>query len=102
MTDHWPDDEPKTIFECLCGLEGLIVDGVNWDNWKEVWIAFWRWGMDGKCTCWRCRIRHIWQIIRHGHPWTDMVCLAPKDARRLANAILDATDVLEKDDADNL
>ena len=95
MSDHWPE-EPKTIFECSCGVEGLVVDGVNWDNWKEIWIAFWRFGTEGKCTCWKCRFRHIWQIIRHGHPWTDMVSLSSKDARRLANAILNATEILDK------
>ena len=36
------------------------------------------------------RLRHIWQIVRHGHPYGDDVVIEVKDAKKLANFIKSA------------
>ena len=97
MTAHWPDGEPKVILECTCGVEGLVISGVNWDDWKEIWLMFYSMGHHGKCKCWRCRLRHIWEIVRHGTPYTDMICLDARSARIVAQKISDYVDILEEE-----
>jgi hypothetical protein len=92
MTKQWPGEEPEerdVIFRCTCGHEGLIVESVNWEPWQEVFIGFWSIGHNkADCGCWRCRLRHIWRIIRHGHPYVDMVAMDADTAHDLGMMLI--------------
>ena len=41
---------------------------------------------------WRHRLRHIWHIIREGHPYLDDVLLDHATAKRLAVKLLELTE----------
>jgi hypothetical protein len=85
----------ETVHLCECGTHGIAVTRVDWDDdgkFVDVELAVWHMGRHGECTCWQCRLRHIWYIVRHGHPFPDdWIDLDREKARELAEAILGAS-----------
>jgi len=53
------------------------------DDGNLEWVGFNLWRMAGHRWGWLNRLRYIWWIIRHGHPYTDDVLLSPEKAREL-------------------
>lgn len=100
-------EKPDKIFPCDCMGEGIVVTAifegkdddhvaVTRDGKKEnemqyytVELSFWGIGPydDGKLSWWK-RLLACRYILKYGHPWTDMVGMAPKVAKNLANNIL--------------
>jgi len=102
---------PEKVFPCDCCGEGLIItifddcgdgfddpatvavarDGKQEDehNYFILGISFWGEGnySDGRLS-WRDRLRLMWYVWRHGHPWADMVEMRPDVAKNFANHIL--------------
>jgi len=69
---------------CDCYEHALIV---SWD-WEDdkLCFAFWRRGYwEGG---WRERLRHIWFIIKYGHPYYDEVILDSRKAKKMAMHVL--------------
>jgi hypothetical protein len=81
---------------CDCSTHGLAVTRIDWNDdgtLVDVELALWRQGNHGECTCWQCRLRHIWYIMRYGHPYTsDWVSANRETARAIAAAILKAAE----------
>lgn len=76
--------KPNTqFFLCNCGADaiGLEVWDLE-DDQRGVCLSFWSWGHD-RLYGWEYRLRHIWHIIRHGHPFTDSVILSMEQAKEL-------------------
>lgn len=94
--------ERQELITCTCDTEALVVDLVDIGDWREVWIAFWRLGQAGRGTDWRCRLRHVWQVIRHGTPYADMVCLEPKKAQWLGEQLIEAANMLLEENSELL
>lgn len=114
-------EKPEKVFPCDCMSEGLIVhtffDGMEDEdsdhpnavvvtrnpemedkyNHYTIDIGFWGFGpySDGRLS-WYNRLRLIWYIIKHGHPWSDMVCLTLPTAKNLANNILYKLEQIQK------
>ena len=84
----------QELFLCLCGTHGIAVNRVDWDDdgvHVDVELAVWVYGRHGQCTCWQCKLRHIWYIVRYGHPYPDdWVSLTREQARELAQKIVEA------------
>jgi len=102
-------EKPDKVFPCVCMAEGLVVshftDSQDYSDGEVVvkedkefrdckdapyiMISFWEMGHPvGKKWDWRNRLRAIWDIIRIGHPWYDMVIMKVATAKNLANHIL--------------
>lgn len=74
----------ERLFLCTCGGEGITFQ-VDEDG---LMLAMWRVG--GVDTGWRNRLRHIWQIIKRGHPYTDDMILDWDTAWIFDNRLHDA------------
>ena len=70
---------------CDCYHHALVVSG-ELVEFNAVAMSFWRWGnWEGG---WRNRLRHIWHILKYGHPYADEIVLKHYDARQLARYLL--------------
>ena len=107
-------ERPEKAFPCDCCGEGLLIytfaptdphqavavtrDGKleDEDNYYTLGIAFWGCGSysDGRLT-WRQRLRLMWYVWKHGHPWCDMVDMRPQVAKNFANHILYRVDQMQ-------
>ncbi len=85
--------ENDTVIMCDCGAHSLVLTHGRDGDFRWTTLAFWEMGHgDGHGLV--DRIRHIWRIIRHGHPYGDMVCL---DDREEVEKLRDAlTKILEE------
>ena len=59
------------IFQCACSGEGLTLD---YDEEDGLLISLWRIGE--RATDWRTKLRHIREILKNGHPFTDDIILS--------------------------
>jgi len=51
----------------------------------EIYLSFWRYGnYEGG---WRERLRHIWHILKYGHPYTDEIVLRAEQALKLTERL---------------
>ncbi len=78
-------NEKSTMVLCECGSEAIQVSW--WDDEPEVFLSNWTSGLPNTGIVWKHRIKHIWQIITRGHPYTDSVILSPDEAKKLADAL---------------
>lgn len=79
------EGEKHTYVQCECGGELIQVSQDEEDS--EIYMAFYRYGHENVPYSWRDRLRHIWRILRHGHPYADSIVLSPADARKLAQIL---------------
>jgi hypothetical protein len=77
----------KHFFQCDCCMEGLVFEYDS--EYKEVSLALWQYGGYSEKLDWKNRIRWCWNILRKGLPWVDQIMMKPKEARQLAQSILD-------------
>lgn len=86
------------MFKCACGTGGIVVVRVD-DNddgdFFFIELAFWQIG-HGNNYNWKFRLRTIWNIIKYGHPWTDMVLLKRNTARKLGEHLIEISKGKEK------
>jgi hypothetical protein len=76
-------EKEKHYLECLCGCTVISVWAFDEDGLTSL-MLYGRYD-----TGWKYRIRHIWSIIRHGHPWgAQDVVLTPEAAEQLGNILL--------------
>lgn len=76
----------KHYFECECGHSVMSVMHDEFDDWTDlVWITIY-----GEHTAgWKDRLRHIWSIIKYGHPWASTeIILRKESAEQLAELLL--------------
>jgi len=68
-------EERKVMIDCSCGTEAIIVTTDN--DWLigQVELAFWKYGHNANLSGFSNKLRQIWNIIKVGHPYADMVIL---------------------------
>ena len=76
--------ENLRLFLCDDGLEAIGVYHWDDDGVRVVEIAPWSAGFQGA----RTTLRHIWYVIRHGHPYVDFVRFSQGQARELGEYLL--------------
>jgi hypothetical protein len=75
---------PKTTILCSCSCHALCIES---DPDWGLDIAFWKSGHDYTYS-WRQRLRHIWRVIRVGHPYADSITLdSPEKVQELIDAL---------------
>jgi len=81
-----------SFFPCECGAEGLtaVQPECSFGDCGDsrINISFWGLGHGDQRWCWRLRLSCIWNIIRKGKPYEDMVCMRAEVAKELAQHIL--------------
>lgn len=103
----------ERVFPCDCCGEGIVTTvyfceddnliTVTRDGKLEdagayyIELSFWGQGHygDGRLN-WIDRLRLMWYVWRHGHPWTDMVMMTPDVAKSFANHLLYRVGKIEK------
>lgn len=84
-----PDSRPKTwrkFYECGCAAEGIMMstEDVNEDKTRQIYLAFFQNGWNGKELSFTQKLRWIWQILKVGYPYGDCVLFNTETARDLA------------------
>jgi hypothetical protein len=81
---------PTHFIRCDCGGHMLECEVYNWKNGDAgVNFTIWQYGRDGKqIRGWREKLRWCWQILKTGMPWADDIIATNKEARGLAEFIL--------------
>jgi hypothetical protein len=68
-------EERKIMIDCSCGTEAIIA--ITDNDWLigQVELAFWKYGHNANLSGFSNKLRQIWNIIKVGHPYADMVIL---------------------------
>lgn len=74
----------KEFIECACGSEGLNLEK---DEDGLLNIAIFTSGYNGKSN-WIYKLKHIWFIIKNGHPYKDFIVLDKKGIQRLKDFLI--------------
>jgi hypothetical protein len=74
--------EKKETINCSCGCDALMVATDNEFLDGMVELAFWKYGHDNH-RGFKNKCRNIWQMIRYGHPYSDMVILDKAGVEKL-------------------
>lgn len=74
---------PK-MFQCSCYGEAIAVEPDEYGCTID--LSFWQSGRPQ--TPISTRIRHVLNIIKRGHPYTDMVVMSPEEAEKLGEYLL--------------
>lgn len=81
---------PTHLIRCDCSGHMLECEVYNWQNGESgVNFSIWERGRNGKkIRSWREKFRWCWQILKTGMPWADDIIATNKEARGLAEFIL--------------
>jgi len=79
------DDKKTKFIECECGAEGVLVTHWTHDTMdREVYLTMYSSGTyRDDSLSFSERIRHAWNIMKTGHPFTDSLILTEKTAKEL-------------------
>ena len=81
-------EEKEEFYVCVCGCTAISLSRWIYDpDDTDINISMWARGLSNRNDSWRERLRHIWHIIRKGHPFEDNVILSKEDARRLSEKL---------------
>jgi len=81
----------KHFYFCQCGTEAVVLD--DWEDYPG--LSLWRAGASYSPR-WQHRLRHIWNIVRYGHPYTDDILLSKESARELGEKLIELADRIER------
>ena len=79
-----PTDDITEYFECECSCAIIAIS--KWRGDPEICLSMYHIG-EGHRPLWRYRLRHIWYIVRHGHPYSDTIVLSGEEAGRLSELL---------------
>jgi hypothetical protein len=83
---------PDMLFFCECGSTALAISRFNWDDeGEEFWVEISPWTYMPNRPLFFNSLRHIWHIIRYGHPYQDFVMVRPEKARALGEYLIECT-----------
>ena len=77
----------KYYFECVCGHSVLAVDRDEWDEYTN-YVSLVIYGEH--TPGWKGRLRHVWSIVKYGHPWSSTeLLLLESEAERLGRILIE-------------
>lgn len=81
-------DMVTKFFQCDCGQEAIGMDVLEWDKGEmTIGLSFWSSGHSIHYP-WMYQLKHIWHIIRKGHPYADEVILTGDKAKEFGQLLL--------------
>jgi hypothetical protein len=93
-------DKVKERISCDCQSHEISIE-VTWDKHQnaifcDCYLSFWQMGRyDGKWP-WLYRFKMIWNIIKEGHCYSDMVILNASERKKLYEAMKKIVAIDEK------
>jgi len=82
-------DTKKTVIQkfimCACQSESILLE--KYCNEQEIYLSLFGRGLNVKRYTFRDKLRHIWQILTKGSPYTDEIVLTSDKAEELAKAL---------------
>lgn len=73
------------IVTCQCGNEIIrITQDAEFE--EDIYLSMFQY-YNSASMSFRQRIKYLWQILRHGMPYSDCICLKQKDLKALREAI---------------
>jgi len=84
--------ERKVMIDCSCGTEAIVLTTDN--DWLEdtIELAYWKYGHNQNLSGFHNMVRQIWNIIKTGHPYCDMVILDKKGIQKLRDFLNETKD----------
>lgn len=76
----------RKFITCSCESEAILLE--KYKGEEEIYLSIFGRGLNIQRYNIKDRIRHIWQIILKGFPYTDEIVLKKDKARELAQTLL--------------
>lgn len=70
---------------CSCSSESVLIEKYAHEN--EIYLSLFGRGLNVKRYNLKDRLRHIWQILTKGSPYTDEIVLSRDSAKELASTL---------------
>lgn len=84
-------DTKKTVVQkfimCACQSESILLE--KYCNEQEIYLSLFGRGLNVQRYTFKDKLRHIWQILTKGSPYTDEIVLSSQKAKELADALND-------------
>ena len=77
----------EEFYVCSCSATAISLSRYKDDPIGEIHISMWEQGISARRDSWWERLRHIWHIIRKGHPFEDYLILSQEDAVSLTSKL---------------
>ena len=77
----------KTVFvKCTCHSEGIMIE----TDEDSLYLSIWEHGYRGdNSLSWKQKLRYIWQVLKHGKPYTDQIVLDRESCFTLSKALIE-------------
>jgi len=75
----------KKFINCSCGSETILLE--KFEDEESIYVSLFGRGLNIKRYNLSDKIRHIWQIVKTGFPYTDELVLDRKRALELSKAL---------------
>lgn len=75
----------KKFIMCSCQSESILIE--KYSGEEEIYISLFGRGLNLKRYNFKDKLRHIWQIITKGTPYTDEIVLNKDSAKELADTL---------------
>lgn len=75
----------RKFIMCSCHSESVLVE--KHANEDEIYLSLFGRGLNVQRYNLKDRIRHIWQILTKGSPYTDEIVLSRESAKELADTL---------------
>ena len=92
------EKEFRRFIKCACNTCMIDVSLLEFNeptDIPDIHMGFWKYGHPTPNSWWN-RLRHIWDIIRYGHPWEDYVIMRDFEAKRLVKTLQKMIGIIEQ------
>ena len=66
----------------LCDCYGHSLLLLSDEEDKQLYLTMFQYGYNSKSYSWKTKLRHIWTIIKYGHPYTDEIILSKEELKK--------------------
>ena len=81
----------EKFIKCSCHSEGVLL--TKFDDEEELYISFWREGLNPVKLTWWMRLKLCWMALTKGNYYEDQLILGKEEARQLCTWIQDEYDM---------
>ena len=86
----------KKFIKCSCHGEGMLL--TKFDGEEEIYVSFWREGINPVKLSWWMRLKLCWMALTKGNYYDDQVILSRQKSVEIACWLILESGVLDKKD----